>query len=64
MQTFINHSDHGQRDRSAAVDALERVMHAIASAFKPRPDLSLANAKFTDALERELADRAYPKQFR
>ena len=64
MQASINHRDHGHRPRDVAAGALDRVMHAIASAFKARPDLSLANAKFTDALERELAERAYPKQFR
>lgn len=38
---------------------LERVIRAVASPFKRHPDQSLVNAKFTDALERELAGQVH-----
>lgn len=38
---------------------LQRMIHAIASSFRRRPDLSLVNEKFTDAFERELAGQGY-----
>jgi len=40
-------------------NALQRVMRAVASAFGRRADDSLANVKFTDALEREIFSAGY-----
>ena len=45
--------------RDSAQSVLARAIHVLASRSKRRPDLSLQNAKFTDALERELGDRAF-----
>ena len=40
------------------MQTLQSVIHAIAGALTRRPDRSLVNEKFTDALERELAGQA------
>jgi hypothetical protein len=36
-----------------ASSTLKRVVDSVASRFRPKPDLSLVNEKFTDSFERE-----------
>jgi hypothetical protein len=53
--TFAGSDESAGRHHDPSRRALDRVIRGLASAFRPRPDQSLVNAKFTDALERELA---------
>ena len=55
--------ERGERRADSRPSALGRLFRAIANPFKRRPDLSLANEKFTDAFERELAGQGYRKGY-
>ncbi|GAC1581529.1 MAG: hypothetical protein NVS3B7_16620 [Candidatus Elarobacter sp.] len=57
MENTLSTAAKGHRD--SASSTLARVIDAVANRFKSRPDLSLVDVKFTDALERELAERAH-----
>jgi hypothetical protein len=66
MQTLSSQPDanvagvlRDDRRRDTVQTVLARAIHLLASRSKHRPDLSLQNVKFTDALERELGDRAF-----
>jgi hypothetical protein len=59
MQISVPGAVRDERPRDGASRTFDRVMHAIAASFKRDDDRSLVNAKFTDALERELAERAF-----
>jgi hypothetical protein len=41
---------------ASASSALKRLVDAVAVHLKPKPDLSLANEKFSDSFEREHAE--------
>ena len=59
MQISVPGTARSENPGDRALGAFDRVMQVIASSFKRNDDRSLVNAKFTDALERELAERAY-----
>lgn len=59
MQISVPGAARGERPRDGAPSTFDRVMDAIAGPFKRDRDRSLVNVKFTDALERELAERAF-----
>jgi hypothetical protein len=59
MQISVPGAARGERLRDWASRTFDRVLHAIAVSFKRDDDRSLVNAKFTDALERESAERAF-----
>jgi sulfatase maturation enzyme AslB (radical SAM superfamily) len=59
MQISVPGATRHERPRDSALGTFDRVMHAIAALFKRDDDRSLVNAKFTDAFERELAERAF-----